>query len=218
MTDNNVPQTTVVVAGRLSYCDAFKPREFEKGAGNAKYKTNILVPKEAVEIGGVTMGGKAQLDKIRAAIAAAKAEKWGNDKESQPRLGQSVVCMKDGDAVDSEGVPEKWVSEETAGHYVITASDSDAPTVVDRRKRVISEADGLVFSGSYARVVINTWGQDNKYGKRVNANLRSIQHIAKGEAFGKGGGDGTDLFGSLDDDDDTGFDGEVDTDDGTDMF
>lgn len=205
-----IPESTVVVCGRLSYCDAFKPKPFGKGedaTGEPKYKTNILVPKEETVVGGVTMGGKKALAVVKKAIAAAKKEKWGADESSHPKLPMSKVCLRDGDN------PE-YGDENSAGHWIVVASELEAPQVIDRDGVTpLTEADGKIYSGAWARVVINAWGMDNKWGKRVNANLRAIGFIKHDEKFGKGRVNAASMFGSLDDDDDSGFDPEVDEDD-----
>jgi len=201
-----IPATTVVVCGRLSYCDAFKPRPFAKNEGEPRYKTNILVPKEEKVVGGVTMGGKKAVAAIKKAIAAAKKEKWGADESSHPKLPMSKVCFRDGDN-------DEYGDENSAGHWIVVSSEFEAPQVIDRDGTTpLTEADGKIYSGAWGRVVINTWGQDNEYGKRVNANLRAIGFIAHDDKFGKGRVNAASMFGSLDDDD-SGFDPDVDEDD-----
>lgn len=194
------PKTTIVVAGRLSYADIFVPREYKKGDGNFRYKADILIPKEETTVGGVKMGGKAVYKKIVAAIAAAKEEEWGSDKSSHPRIPASKVCLKDGDS-------DEYGTEDSAGHWILRASDTEKPTALARNGRTeLTQEDGLLYSGSYANVIVNMWAQNNEWAKRINANLNAVQHVAEGEKFGKTRVKAQDMFGSLDDDDDTGFD------------
>lgn len=179
-----IPATQVTITGRLSYADIFKPRSFEKGDdANARYKTLVLIPKD-------TEQGKKDFAALKAASEAAKKEKWG---DKIPTLTPDKLCVKDGDTLGKD---------ETKGMWVVAASDDTAPVVLDRDGRTeLTEKDGKVYSGSYARVIVNLWCQDNKYGKRVNANLRALQFVAHGEAFGKGRIDARAVFGSLEDDD-----------------
>lgn len=204
-----IPATTVVVCGRLSYCDAFTPREYKKGDGVFRYKTNVLVPKEEIVVGGVTMGGPKVVEAVKKAIAAAKIEEWGADESSHPKLPMSKVCMRDGDN-------EEYGDEDSAGHWIISASERapNQPQIIDRDGSTpLTEADGKIYSGAWARVVINTWGQNNDWGKRVNANLSAIGFIKHDEKFGKTRINAAAMFGSLDDDDDAGFDSDLDEDD-----
>ena len=48
------------------------------------------------------------------------------------------------------------------------------------------EEDGKLFAGCYVNAAISIWIMDNKWGKRVNANLVAIQYVKDGEAFGSG--------------------------------
>ena len=183
-TPPEAPETQITVTGRLSYADIFKPRAFEKGKEEAaRYKTLVLIPK-------TTEQGKKDFAALQKASAIAKKDKWA---DKIPVLTPDKLFVKDGDTLGKE---------ETKGMWVVAASDDTAPVVLDRDgKTELSEADGKIYSGCYARVLINVRCQDNKYGKRVNANLRALQFVAHGEAFGKGRVDAKAAFGSLEDDD-----------------
>jgi hypothetical protein len=188
-----VPATNVVVQGRLSYADIHKPRAFAEGV-KARYKTLVLIPKD-------TEQGKKDFAALQAASKVAKTEKWG---EKIPKLQADKLCVKDGDQMEGE---------ETDGCWVLSASEENAPQVLDRDgKTRLVEADGKIYSGANARVLVNLWAQDNKYGKRINANLYAVQFVAHGEAFGKGRVDAESMFGSLDDETVSGF-GDMDADD-----
>lgn len=192
-TKTEIPSTTIAVMGRLSYADIFVPREYKKGDGNFKYSVDVLIPKKATTVGGVEMGGPAVKAQILAAIAAAKVEKWGPDTSTHPKLKPAKVCFKDGDS-------EEMGNDEAAGHWVLRAKDDDAPQTLARNGQPTTQADGLLYSGSYGRVLVNFWAMDNDWGKGVNSNLRAAQHVAHGERFGRPRVDAADLFGSLDDD------------------
>jgi len=197
------------IAGRLSYCDAFEPRVFKNKdgtPGKARYKTQILVPKEAEKVGGVSMGGPEVVAAIKAAMKALKLEKF--PPPSKVSIPQGNTCFKNGDATDEDGEPATWVTEESPNHFIFTCSESDAPTTLDRRARPTEKKDGLIYSGAYAIVIVKLWIQNNEYGKKINANFKSVQFVAHGEPFGEGGGtDGSEFLSSLDDDDDdSGFD------------
>ena len=162
MTDKKeIPETTCIVQGRLSHCHVFVAKSFEDGSA-AKYRTWVLVPKEEITIGGVKMGGKKAVSKIRDAILAAKIAKWGDDTSKHPKIPQDKSLMRDGDAqiADDEGNKSdaSWVTEETRGHYIVSVSEHQSrPDVLDRDgSTVLGESDGKIYSGAYARVIINT--------------------------------------------------------------
>lgn len=196
------------IAGRASYCDAFEPRVFKNKDGTTskpRYKTLILVPKKETTIDGVTFGGEEVATAIKTAMKAAKDAKFtGPTKVSIP---QGNTCFKNGDAKDEDGEAQAWVSEETEGHYIFSCSESEPPTTLNRRAQPCTKADGLIYSGAYVIAVVKLWVQDNEYGKKINANFKSIQFFAHGDPFGEGSdGDGSEYLNSLDDDDASGFD------------
>ena len=45
------------------------------------------------------------------------------------------------------------------GHWIGSASESTKPTVVDRQKRPITEAEGLIYGGVFANILIRPWVQ-----------------------------------------------------------
>lgn len=85
--------------------------------------------------------------------------------------------------------------------WTINAADSKRrPTVVNRDKSPITEEDGIVYSGCWVNLLIRPWAQDNKFGKRINANLLMVQFVADDEAFsGSSVPDADDVFEDLED-------------------
>lgn len=180
MSDSATPATRVIVTGRLSYADIFKPRAFEEGK-EERFKTLILLDKKDPNTA-------PQMAAIKKAADAAKKEKWG---DKVPALTADRVCVRDGDTTGKE---------DQVGFFVISASETTAPQVLDRDgKTVLKESDGKIYSGCHARVILNLWCQDNKYGKRVNANLLAVQFVKHDKAFGKARINASEVFGALDD-------------------
>lgn len=91
------------------------------------------------------------------------------------------------------------------GMFVISSSNQSRPTVVDRDLTQLVEEDGKPYAGSYVNASITLWVQDNQFGKRVNANLRAVQFVKDGEAFGVRPADAEEEFDVLDGDDDDDF-------------
>jgi hypothetical protein len=75
--------------------------------------------------------------------------------------------------------------------------------VIGRKMEAIGPDDGIVYAGCYVNATIRLWGQDNQYGKRINAQLRAIQFVKKGDAFGDGDIDVMKEFKALDDTDES---------------
>jgi hypothetical protein len=73
------------------------------------------------------------------------------------------------------------------GNLFISARSKTRPLTIGRTKEVLTEEDGVLYSGCYANVSIELWAQDNNYGKRINAQLGGIQFAKDGDAFAGGG-------------------------------
>ena len=159
---------------RLSFPSIFKRAMFNGEEG--KFEATFLIPKDDVET-------KALLDEaIKKLIASAKI-----------KVPADKLCLKDGDDSEYEGYADNWS---------LKASTPKRPTIIDRDKTPLVEDDGKPYAGCYVNAIIEFWLQNNRYGKRINANLLGIQFVEDGEAFGVGNVDVTDQFKDLGDLDD----------------
>jgi hypothetical protein len=156
---------------RLSFPSVFKRSVFEGTEG--KYEATFLIDKSDTKL-------KKQLD---AAIEAALAE-------AKIKVAADKRCLKDGDESEYDGYE---------GHWSLKAGNSKRPTVIDRDKTPLTETDEKLYAGCYVNAIIDFWVQNNKYGKRLNANLYGIQFLKDGEPFGQGPVDVTDEFENIDD-------------------
>jgi len=82
--------------------------------------------------------------------------------------------------------------------YLTSANSKMRPTVVDQKRAPLVEADGRPYPGCMVNGTVTLWVQDNEFGKRVNANLRGVQFVADGEAFGVKPVDAEDEFDVVD--------------------
>ena len=156
---------------RLSFPSIFKKAEFDGNVG--KFEATFLIDKADEKT-------KAMLDDaIAAAIAEAKV-KVPSDKR----------CLKDGDESEYDGYE---------AHWSFKAASSKRPTVIDRDKTPVVEEDEKLYAGCYVNAVVDLWIQNNKFGKRVNANLYGVQFVKDGEPFGLGATDVSEDFDDLDD-------------------
>lgn len=163
---------------RLTYLYAFKPNQ------NGKYGASLLIPKS----------DRAMVDKIKAAIDAAKKlaiSKWGDAFPAKPK-----VTLYDGDDYQPEGKP--WPAE-CKGHYVLRATSSQQPGIVDRRCIDILD-QSQVYSGMWANVDVNFFPYNNS-SMGISCGLNNLQKVRDDEAFG-GRARAQDVFKSMDDEDD----------------
>lgn len=119
----------------------------------------------------------AELD---AAFEKVAKEKWGAKADAvmkELRL-KDRLALHDGDTkADYDGF---------AGMKFVTTRSKVRPTVVDRDRSPLTAADGKPYSGCFCNVIIELWAQDNQYGKRINAQLKGVQFVKDGDAFGGG--------------------------------
>ena len=156
---------------RLSFADLFTPRAFEEG-DDPTYSATFLMPKE----------GDPEKNAAYAKQAVAHVIKAGL-KIKETALSADRRCLRDG-----------ALKEDTDGYddtilFLSSGSKKKIP-VVDGDLTPLGEDDGKPYSGCYVNATVRLWAQDHKkYGKRVNAQLRAVQFVKHGEAFGSGGVD-----------------------------
>jgi hypothetical protein len=169
---------------RLSFPSLFQRAEFEGDVG--KYEATFLFPKETPE--GKKLH-KLLSGKIEAAI-----------KEAKIKISSDKRCLKDGDNFEYDSHQGMWSFK---------ASANRRPNVLNRDKSPLTEEDEVVYAGCYVNAVVDIWVQNNKWGKRVNANLYGVQFLKDGEPFGMGPTDVTDDFDEVKDDAEDFDDGEL---------
>lgn len=154
---------------RLAFPNLFKATA-PAGGGEAAFSASFLFPPT-----------HPQVKELRAAIAAVAKEKWGAKADAilKALQAQDKTALHDGYA--------KSEYEGFEGNLFISARSKVRPTAYDGQRNEISEQDGLLLSGYYVNASIEIWAQENQYGKRVNAQLRGVQHLRKGEVFSGGG-------------------------------
>ncbi len=163
---------------RLSYAHIFEPYSYNN-QGEPDYSCCVLIPKQ----------DKKTVDAIKAAIEAAKengkSSKWGG------KIPAKIASpLHDGDE-------ERPDDDAYAGHYFINAKGKGRkPKVFDTDRTEIFDTDE-VYSGCYARVVLNFYPYSSSGNNGVSCILGDIMKTADGEPLG------TDLgFGNVDFDDD----------------
>lgn len=173
---------------RLSFAHIFraqKPKKKNEDGTEAapKFNCSFLIPKD-------TKQGKANVERMKEAMRAARDAKWG---KNPPKLKPEKMCLRDGDQEDWDGYE---------GHMYVSASNTRRPVVLDRNKTPLTEEDGKPYSGCYVNAVVRIWCQDNAHGKRINASLEGVQFVKDGDAFGAAPLD-EDAFDDLGEDDES---------------
>jgi len=162
---------------RLSFPALWEPRKGPDANSKASYQAAFLLDKK---------DNATDIAAVKAAIAAITKEAF---KGKQP----PKICLRDGsDKPDLEGYGDEVM--------FINARSDKRPHVIGRKMEAIRPEDGVVYAGCYVNATVRLWGQDNQYGKRINAQLRAIQFVRKGDAFGDGDIDVMKEFKPLDDD------------------
>lgn len=154
---------------RLSFPELFEAKAFDDTPGAKKeFSASFLMGKD-----------HPALATVKAGLIAVAKEKWGEKAEQilAVLFRDDRLCLHDGDRKDYEGY---------AGNLFLRASNSVRPLVIDRNKAPITAADGKIYSGCYVNATITLWAQDNKWGKRISANLRGVQFYRDGDAFAGG--------------------------------
>ena len=183
---------TIRISGvRFSYPHLKKPYKGDGDTGEAKFGVVGLMPKKT---------HRAAKDLVKERIEELLKE---NKVKS---LASDKKFLRDG---DQSGKAEH------EGHYTVSARESRRPPLRNRDNSVVEpeDADEVFQPGYWGDILIRPWYQNNKFGKRVNAGLSSIQFVKKDEVFGEGrlsDEDLDDTFEDYGDDDDDSFDDDDD--------
>ena len=141
---------------------------------------------------------KANIAAINNAVDAVAAEKWG------AKAASHLVLMRKTDKVALHDGDLKAQYAGFAGMMFVSSRSAARPLVLDKDKSPLTAQDGKPYGGCYVNATVELWAQDNKYGKRVNAQLLGVQFFADGDSFGGG------AVGSADDFDDLAVGAEED--------
>jgi len=130
-------------------------------------------------------------------IQKLSMDKW------KAKIGASNCFLKNGE--DSGRDAE-------APYFLVAASEKTRPVVVDadRTPLDVGDTDLKMYAGAIVNVQIKPWMQDNQFGKKVNANLLSVQFVSDGDRLVSSRAlDPTDVYDDVSSFDDaaSGFDG-----------
>lgn len=157
---------------RLAFANIFEAKAV---GGEGEPRFSAAFPIEA---------GSANAKTLAAAVAAAAKEKWAAKADAilKELRSKGRVCYKEGPLANAEGE----VYDGFADMHALNTSSKTRPLVIDGQRNVLTASDGKPYAGCYVNVSVEVWAQDNQYGKRVNAQLKGVQFVRDGDAFGGG--------------------------------
>lgn len=195
---------------RLSFADIFKPKTIKRADGSQsepKYSANALISKTGKHpltgkpLTARYMGKRMPImEALKAAKLDALAKKLGDDKAKAAKVKPENYCVRDGDL-------ENWDGYE--GNFYLSCNNSKQPQVVGKDKRVVTQAEGLVYSGCHVNMVVTLWCQlpgqaasGDPKPLAVFGSLEAIQFVRDGKAFGAAPVNVDDEFEDITDEDD----------------
>lgn len=155
---------------RLAFPNLFTPTTVG-GEGKPRYSAMLILPTD-----------HPQVKEINDKMVAIAKEKWG------AKAADTFKALKASDKLAIHDGDTKSQYDGVAGNLFISAAaqESARPSVFDQNKSPLTERDGKPYAGCYINASIDLWSQDNKYGKRINAQLRGVQFFKDGDAFAAG--------------------------------
>lgn len=111
------------------------------------------------------------------------------------KIGAEHKFVRNGDTEDGPLKPE------TEGMWIIKSSENPErpPKVRDERTKVMTpqEIAKRIYPGCIINILIRPWAQDNKHGKKINANLVAVQFVRDGTRIGEAAIDDDDAWEEL---------------------
>jgi hypothetical protein len=182
MTNPN-PTRVMLTKVRLAFPVLNEPEQFQ-GQGNFRYSATLIMDP----------GSLNHKDCI-AAMRAAAVAKWGEAKADTAVKGLTAglkVALYNGDLKESY--------DGFAGNMIVGAHSqaNNPPRLLDADGRTeLPRNTGRIYAGCYVNASVEFWGQDNQYGKRLNAQIRGVQFHSDGDSFGAGSAASADEFGTV---------------------
>lgn len=131
--------------------------------------------------------GSENAKKLEEAVQTVATEKWG--KKAAGTVAElrkaKKVCYQQEPLKDDTGE----IYDGFEGMHVVNAGQGETkgkPLVIDRDRSPLEAKSGRPYSGCYVNALVDIWAQDNSFGKRVNAQLKGVQFVKDGDAFGGG--------------------------------
>lgn len=166
----NTDQTVVLNNVRLSYFYGHEPYRDPDDPTKVSYCSHFIMPPDHPAV-----------QKVIAAQRAAALGLWKDGAQAMlESLGaQDRLCLHRGDI-------SKPGQEGYKGMLYVSGNSKKRFTIVDGDRSPLTAADGRPYSGCWANAIIQVWAMQNKFGKRINAQIAGVQFLRHGESFGGG--------------------------------
>jgi hypothetical protein len=176
---------------RIAFCNVHSPKSSQSGL---RYGAAFpIVP------------GSENHKAIRAALTKVATEKWDKkgptiltalEKDRRVCFSESELTNKDGEVYDGfEGTYSFNAGQDSKkGKPLVIGPKKDPAT---GQFEILTEESGKPYSGCYVNVKVDIWAQDNPdptIGRRINAQLKTVQFAKDGDAFGGGAPSNADGF------------------------
>ena len=122
-------------------------------------------------------GGKLILDKEKDADAIKEIKAEINQiAKDFPKIG-AVALKKEDKRCLREADREEY------GDSMVLSANNKGRIIVLGKDRKQTETENLIYSGCRVNAKVEIWGQDNDFGKRINAKLIAVQFAGDDKAF-----------------------------------
>ena len=166
---------------RLAFPVLNEPERFQ-GEGKPRFSATLLIEP-----------GSANDKRVRKALRAAAAEKWGENKADaavKAIMASGKTAYKDGDTkAEYDGFAGMWF---LAAH----SQASTPPTLLDGHKQRLPRDTNVIYAGCYVNASVELWALDKSkgFGNQLNCQLRGVQFCKDGDSFGAGSAASDDEF------------------------
>lgn len=169
MAKNNVTGDKIKLYGRASFLQVWRPKKFGTDPNKEPtfQATVLLDPSNAEQA--------KMISAIKQSFIAICKEAFGGHKGVKRPFGLA------------DKHPKKKDYDGYSGMFWLDMSNdmNNRPTLCDRKRQDLVESDGVLYSGCYINTIPTLWTWHHETGgDGVSANLRIIQFVKDGEAFG----------------------------------
>lgn len=180
---------------RVSFANGlYKASAFEAGQ-QEKYGADFILQPDSVVL-RVNPDGSKTKTTLKDAELAVAAEAWkANGAKVLASLEGSKKSVRDGNKRTNNSGE---VYEGYEGNLYVTAKTATRPLLVDANRAPVTEEDGTIYSGCYVNAIVELYANTKPATKGVFAQLKGVQFVRDGDAFGGGAPARADEFDAVD--------------------
>lgn len=174
---------------RLSFPQIWTPKAFQEGQAPSFQASFLLDP--------TNQAHAKVIAEVKAETTDICAKYWGEVPKGVKK------CFGLADTIDPTTELPVKPYEGYKGMFYFASANKRRFQIVDRDGRTpLTEKDGKPYAGCYVNALVSLWTSDHpKGGKRVSANLLTMQFVKDGTAFGAAPVEASEVFEALEDED-----------------